>query len=433
MVVDAVESGFGMHMIARSQSLIMAFIVGSFLTCTVSAMFDNRYMVSAMDQRPFLRHYRSIHLAVEPCMILANRAYNSFDDNQQVFDSNGTYDLYYLDESLRLAGLIEQSFLRSDWNHVTQIPFIRDGFFSAQGAMVSGYFDPICNLRLGFATSFFHVCSRAQFLFDAGHGNLTLQGPGDEQDLLSEKAAIHNFMGIEPAVWSTSTLGDTDIYARYAFVREYWNKFRYINCGIRGGIIIPSGQSHEINQPLSVPVGGDKHWGVYGMIDAACVLKEDVQAGLYVRVQKRFGRTAQSRFPRNRELPEYGVLTGPLHNDPGFTIGFQPYMVLEHMRGGFGCFLSYTGTFHTKDHFSDKRCILINTQNSANLGSLCEHSDWSTDYVTIGAFYDTACDCDDECTKKPIFMAFWDIPAGMIGGKNAFKSNGLSIRCEVQF
>ncbi|KKR96787.1 MAG: hypothetical protein UU47_C0007G0005 [candidate division TM6 bacterium GW2011_GWE2_41_16] len=394
---------------------------------SVYGMFDSRYGVPPITERPYFREYRKYHFGVEPFLMIAADSYGICDD-VGLYDIHGRYDLFFLDEALRLAQNTP-SLMRPDWSNVSMMPYCLDGTFSAQGINFVGRAYLFDFLSIGFKVAYLHAQAAVQYLFD-DHSNLHLQGPGDAYDLRELKNRLHNIYCLKPPVWSQNMFSDMDLYARLGFMREYWQKFRKLDVGFQAGVLVPFAKQKIKNQPLSVPLGGNKAFGMYMMLDIDAILKEDVHAGCWFRMQKRISKTYDMRLPIYREPADMGVLEGCLNVSPGVTFGVCPYVAIEHMRGGFGCYAAYTGIFHMTDTFCDRRA---DTSKKINFEHICDASNWSSDFITIGALYDTASECDDESTRKPIFGLFWDIPIGFIGGKHAFKTYGISLRGELQF
>ena len=160
-----------------------------FIQSTYS-MFDSRYGVPPITERPYFRRYRKYHFACEPFLMLAGNSYSSYSDNQGLFDIYGGYDLYQLDEALRLAGKISTTQVRPDWN-ATMIPYCLDGMFASQGINFVGrayLFDCLC---IGFKLAYIHARAAAQYNLDTNRANFRLQGPGDEYDLNMIKNSLH--------------------------------------------------------------------------------------------------------------------------------------------------------------------------------------------------------------------------------------------------
>jgi hypothetical protein len=186
----------------------------------------------------------------------------------------------------------------------------------------------------------------------------------------------------------------------------------------------------NINVPASIPFGGNGFWGMYGDFDGIFELKEDLKAGLILRFQKRITRTLCQRLSVGGEPYIFGVTTGEVEIEPGVTIAFSPYVILENLRSGFGLSLQYNLTWHNQDDWYDKR------PNKAELPVLIkqavELSSWGADYVTLNAFYDFG--------KPKLFRSFdpiaslrWDIPANFFVSSRSVKTTRVSLGVEFAF
>ena len=70
-------------------------------------------------------------------------------------------------------------------------------------------------------------------------------------------------------------IGDIDLISASWRLLGICLKFRSIQVGGRLGVLIPTAKPRNIHYPASIPFGGDRHWGIYGAIDAIFELKED--------------------------------------------------------------------------------------------------------------------------------------------------------------
>lgn len=224
--------------------------------------------------------------------------------------------------------------------------------------------------------------------------------------------------------------GDIDAYLRLHFVRDYWHKCRRVDMGVNLGFLIPTAQKFNFRNPAFVPLGGDKHFGMYGAFDGTFVLKEDFIVGLLVRGSKRFARTDYIRMPVFTEPLNYAVLTGLARVNPGWTAVFSPRFQLTGVREGLGFNIAYFLIWHGRDSVTDQRSSEEIAQTApANTCIIEERSSWGQDYMSISAMYDFGYEKDNG-QSSPILSLTVDIPFKGLIAKQAPKTHGISLRIE---
>jgi hypothetical protein len=235
-------------------------------------------------------------------------------------------------------------------------------------------------------------------------------------------------------------MGDVEAYLRWNDYYTYCFKLRSLEYAIRLGVLIPTGVTRQINQPASVPFGGNGHWGVYGSGDVEFEVKEDWKIGVLLRISKRFSRTADERMPvaripttTNQTIPSdpqiFGVLVGPAEVNPGFTEIFSAYAEWEGIRDGLGARLQYTLINHNPDQWTDKR---VDQTVPSNLEQVSHRSAWASEYLTISAFYDFDKLSAQRC-YRPIVRGAWDIPFTLLVGHRFVHSYKVSLGLEFSF
>ena len=250
--------------------------------------------------------------------------------------------------------------------------------------------------------------------------------------LYALKEQLHKELGITPAVYRKTGMGDSDLYLRLGNRWEYTCKFRRIDVALRTGFLLPTADETPLNNPAAVPLGGEKHWGAYLGFEGEFEFKEDLIGGLQLRASKRFTRTSVRHMPHTEEPSRYGTVVGPLRVDPGWTFVFNPYFSYEGLREGFGLKAQYTLTSHLEDKLADKRTDEERKRITTNLRPVEERSSWGTEYITIGAFYDFGRVW--ECPRLyPRISAYWDIPVSWLVAKRASKTNSVSLMFELDF
>ncbi len=388
-------------------------------------VFDNRFLPLLL--KPHRRHLDAPSwIRVQPFFMFADRAFSQ-GERVNIPDIFGSYNQVAIAQALVALGFPNP--LRSDLRLRERIPWARKGRIDAQGLAFMYEQSLGCYVSVGINTLFGHVTSRHDFLLREGELQLA---QGDRDYLFSAKEKMHEELGVSPALYSHTGLGDIDLYLRLGDTWEYTCKFRRIDVALRIGALIPTASETPLNNPAAVPLGGEKHWGVYIGFEGEFEFKEDMIGGLQLRASKRFKRTSVRRMPFDSEPSNYGAVIGSLEVDPGWTFVFNPYFSLEGLREGFGLTGQYTVTSHLADTFTDRRSDELRARIKTDLSPLRERSSWATEYITLGAFYDFGkmWDCP---TLYPKISAYWDIPVNWLVSKRAAKTNSVSLMVELDF
>ena len=274
---------------------------------------------------------------------------------------------------------------------------------------------------------FAHISSRNEFLFREQELQLP---PGDQAYLFTVKQEMNQLLGLSPALYNHTGMGDTDLYFRVGSCWDYVLKCRSIHAAFKVGVLVPTATATPLTNPAAIPLGGEKHWGMYLGIENEVELKADLFLGWMFRASKRFKKTRCAHMPVLDEPSLYGAVTGPLQVDPGWTFVFNPYVTFEGLREGFGAKAQYTLVSHLRDQFCDLRSPEDRAKVPTKLGPVHERSSWGSEYVTIGAFYDFGKTCG--CVY-PKISAYWDIPVNWLVSKRASKTNSVSLMFELDF
>ena len=395
---------------APNMHRLLKLIIILFLSVNMSfcMTFDNRFIPLYQKQYTKFPDYLS-HLIVQP---FASTADSSFNDIGELAPISAFNDMVKIDKALKLSGKTSGSLFRSDWRGLATVPWELFGLLETQGVAFLYHQSLGHHLAFGVSALFMHVGFHQQFRRElAGmQSSLPLQPEGDENELLALKQKMNNLIGVNPPQYSAFGFGDVDIYLRAGQRFDYLLKMRSIDVGGRIGVLIPSGLIADINNPASIPFGGNGFWGVYGAIDAEFELKRDMKVGALLRLNKRFTKTVQSRFPVLLEPTTYGINVGPLKIDPGFTFIIAPYFRLDGLREGLGLMAGYTFVKHQKDDITDVRC---DKSVNAALGCVYKRSSWIMEHVTVELRYDFG--RFKECRGlSPIVSFAWDIPTNFL-------------------
>lgn len=314
------------------------------------------------------------------------------DDAVGLAEIWGEFDLVRLNEALERCGCVNDSVtLKPEWRG-GKLLWRVDGKLEMQGVMLGWHQFIYRWLSAGINMAFMRINARHDFALEKI--GLILGGSGDVEDIEEHRCKILYALGFHEGHWSGAGFGDTDCYIRLGDQWPYCYKFRSITAGIRAGILIPSGASKDINRPPSIPFGGDGFWGAYGALDLLFELREDLKIGFFGRLSKRFARRTCRRFSLFEESPLFGAARARVDIDPGLTAIASPYVLLEHLRRGFGLGAQYTIVIHQPDSWSevfiaDARFRNIVSQNAIQKNTaLAENTSyWATGHVTLNAFY----------------------------------------------
>ena len=404
--------------------MIKRLICLSFFVSTCQAMvFDNRFLPFLL-KPVYLSDNANFHITIQPFFMQAEKAFSE-TSRVTIPDICGNYDQRVLAQTFPLRGLPDP--LRSDFQLRTSIPWIRNGRLDAQG--LTFMYEQAINtwLSVGFNTLFLHAAMRHEFFFADAVSGLPV---GDKNYLLQSKEQINSELGLCPALFSKTGFGDIDFYMRAHYGWEYILRCRRIDAGYKFGLLIPTAQARDIDNPASIPFGGNRHWGIYGSLDTEWELREDLIIGIMGRASKRFKRSDTMRVPLLSEPAEYGALKAPVTVDPGWTFVFNPYVRLEEIREGLGFQVLYYLVTHLEDSYVDGRTREQKKALPSNICSLEPCSSWGAEYVSIGAFYEFG----DVCRGiYPKLSAYWDMPVDWLVSKRAAKTNSVSIMVEVEF
>jgi hypothetical protein len=254
--------------------------------------------------------------------------------------------------------------------------------------------------------------------------------PGDLAEIEQSRRRAFTEIGLIQNNSAQHGISDIDLFIRGGKKWDYTLKCRRIWSGLSVGAYIPSGVNTVLCNAASIPYGGNGFAGMYVKGDALFELKEDIKVGFLLQISKRFARTRTVRMPMVASEPYiFGPIIGKAHINPGPTLAFSPYFILENMRGGLGVGVHYTLTSHWKDSWCDRR---VDPQFPVDLSQVIRTSKWGSDYFTVNIFYDFG----KQKTKHPIdpILFFrWDVPAMLFVSHNVAKTNKISLGVELAY
>lgn len=400
---------------------------------TAEAMVDNRYFIPLLGRHPTLSADGvSSYVNFEPFVLGADRSYNKFRQEQPLFEygEEERYLLRKLDDALVALGTIPSSLLRSDWRTaLLSGPYLMEGNMNARG-VAFGLSSPVHRcVELGFRGFLMGVSTQMRLLRETAVFDGVIAGPGDEFELIQLQNQIHHALGINSLAWNRAGFGDTEFYARLFAYREYEYRCRSVEGGVAFGIVAPTGVTRDVNNPASIPFGGNGHWGVFIEGNADAVVRHELRAGIWARFQQRFKKTQLQRVPLMREALGFGAIVGPFTVKPGLTFMLAPHISFEHMRDGLGIHLGYTMVTHLRDEWVDCR---TNTSSGFNADTVSKESAWGSEQLWCSLFYDFRQRVSMH-ESAPILGLNVSFPLNWTVAARSFQTLGVSISVESYF
>ncbi len=405
----------------RMHTYNVLFAIAILTSASCAAMvFDNRFF--PLIQYPYITvEGRPSHLAAA---LFATTASKSFGENETEIGTPelfGKYDQRELANSIVKTG--KPNPLPSQFQLI-ELPWNMEGKIQAQGVQFS--YRQALNDWLAVGLYGMAMRSDSSLEFFCNFGTTTSE---QKQELARIRSDMNSSIGVVCPHAHQAGLGDLDLYLRAWYDWDYTFKFRNIIAGLRFGTLIPTGVRRSLASPLSVPFGGNGHWGLYVSGDAEFELKEDMKAGLLFRISKRLAKTMCHRMPVCKEPEIFGAVVGAARVNPGPTFIVAPYLSFENLREGFGVRLQYTFTEHRKDCWKDERS---DKSVPVNLESIMNRSSWISSYVTLNAFYDFG-KVKVEHGFDPILIFSWDVPVTFFDAHGIVKTNKISLGLEYNF
>jgi hypothetical protein len=394
-------------------------------------VFDNRFL--PLIQHPYMTNYDKLsHFAIYGFAATGDKAFGRSDSDLGIPEQFGQYNLIDFFHGLDVRGIpnpLPPDFVaKLSADDKAKILWNVDGRIQAQGFTFSYQQQITSWLAAGFFWGFMRVSSGQLFRLDSG-SLISQLDAGEFNELMRGRRLVQQALGLCGDFWTAAGMGDLDFYLRFGGQRDYVYKLRNLLAGVRIGCLAPTGVTRSVNNPSSIPFGGNGHWGVYTSIDAEAELKEDWKIGFLFRVSKRFARTSLQRLPIGNEPVIFGSEVGCAQVLPGVTFNFLPYATFENVRGGFGGRLAFTMTAHMQDIWKDRRC---DRSIPVNLCAITNYTDWASSYVTLTAFYDFGKVKIDR-GFAPILVFNWDLPASFLLRYNSSKTQMISMGLEYNF
>lgn len=389
-----------------------------------SEIYDNRFIPLFAPQQFFVESLPS-SFEFDFIAVTASEAFARDEKTVGIPELFGTFDLNTLATSL--LEITGESPLRSDLLG-RELPFFTNGRIQGEGFMMRYYQSMGEHFAFGAILWFLKTNSRQTFELDLQKArNLK---PGDLAEIEQSRRRAFEEIGLVQNNSAQHGIGDIDLFFRGGNMWEYTLKCRRIWAGLSVGGYIPTGVKTVLCNAASIPYGGNGFGGMYVKGDALFELKEDIKVGFLLQISKRFARTTIARMPMVASEPYiFGPIIGPAHINPGPTLAFSPYFILENLRSGLGVGIHYTLTSHWKDSWCDRR---EDPKFPVDLEQVMRTSKWGSDYFTVDVFYDFG----KTQTKRPIdpILFFrWDVPAMLFVSHNVPKTNKVSLGVEIAY
>jgi len=412
----------------KKKNNILALALLSISSVSFAMVWDNRYIPLIPHQRLLIKGLPSV-FAVDAFFVTASRAFSTQEEGSGIPEIFGNFDQGTLSDALDIAGIFNS--LRSDWRGF-KIPWGTDSKLQGQGAQFFYHQAITRYLSLGFSWFFMRVNSSLDFKLknDSSTDSRLIFGQSDVQELDNELRAMLNTIDIVHSHSDQAGFGDVDAYVRLGNIWKYTLKCRRIEAGARLGALIASGVKRVIDEPASIPFGGNGYWGMYGELDSLFEVKEDMKLGFKLRLSKRFSRTQCERMPVAGEPLLFGATTGFLDVNPGVTANIAPYFVLENLREGLGVSVQYTLTAHQKDDLEDAR--IDKKAIPVRLGRPEDDSSWISSYFTINVLYDFG-RAKVKREFDPVVSLCWDVPTMVFGPKRSLQTHKVALGVSFYF
>lgn len=407
-----------------TKSLFLLILSGVFVSQVAQAMvFDNRFI--PLIQRPILRVDDSqSEFASKFFVTTANKSLSMTQQDEELSDIFGKFDQVELAKGIQANG--KPNPLPSEFQgHFAKIPWLVDGKRQSQGVAFAWHQQLYKYISTGFSWLFMRVESRHTFKFNSAATEPRIIRSGDAVLLDDNRRDMFKEINIREGNTAQLGFGDIDWYMRFGNTWDYTLRFRRIDAGFRVGALFPTGLTRELDRPASIPFGGNGHWGMYVAADGLFELREDWKAGFQLRLNKRFSKTRYHRMPAAKEPSIWGAVVAPACVNPGATLIFAPYFMLDNLRQGLTLGLNLTLTWHQKD------CWRTNCE-TAQLQEVERRSEWRSEYFTINVLYDFG-KVSMKRELNPILTFRWDVPSTLFIAQGVNRTQRVTLGLDFVF
>lgn len=415
---------------SRMTTLILS--IGLLLVCkimqaNIPGIYDNRYI--PLFERPYIVNpNRWDCISVDVFFATANQSLGLTDTEIGLPQLYGDYNQAAIGRAFVASG--QANPLPSRFQNA-KIIWQQEGKLLAQGVEFAAQKRLCDTLFIGIYTYFMRVDTVSAFFLNVNESEgINSSDPGDRAILERTRRMMNIAAGLTSGDHAKQFgFGDIDLYVMSQHYWQYCLKFRSIRAQASVGALIPSGIKRDINEPTSIPFGGDGFWGVYGAAEAEFEIKEDWKFGGLLRASKRFTATMCERIPLCDVPFPYSPLVADITINPGPTFVGMAWVSFESIHKGLGARLLFTVRRHWADHWEVPAC-------TAAIASACDRikklTDWGSDYITLNAFYDFG-KAKAQANGEPIVFFAWDVPVNMLVTRNTFKTNKIILGVEFNF
>lgn len=406
-----------------SQFIRVLLYIGVFvqMSSLTAMVYDNRYL--PLYGRTYSRTIdRPSFFMADLFIDVANNAALDGDESIGIPEILGKYDQNKLANAFVALGLPNPLIGTPFAQYIGRdIDWKMHGKIQSEGAAFAYRQRITDNVSIGASWFFMHLFSKIRFEFNQPALGLT---DSEKVQLDALRRSMQQQLGFEAPQWNKSGMSDIDMYLRFGNTWNYTRKIRRVDAGIFIGAIFPSGVVRDVNNPASIPFGGNGRWGIYTALELEFEVREDWKVGLYGRMNKRLARTTTERLPLAGEQPLFGALLAPARTDPGETFVISPYIRVEDIRDGLGFEAQYTIVGHLEDLIEDARFGIRTPE--PRLRTYNEHTGWSSEYLTVSVFYDFS-RVRVEHSYAPIVSFNWDIPIQFFATSRVSKTNRVAL------
>lgn len=407
-------------------------------------VFDNRFL--PLMQRPALpRVCQPTRIFADGVFITADQAFDPLQEQVPLPEIFGQFDLGLLGNALDRAGQPNPIRIQRPAWAGKDIPFMLNGKLQAQGLSAAYQQEITSWLSVGVWGLILRSRSRWDYglITGAVAGRtptaIPLDAAGNALEIDQLRRETFETMGLSCSLADQFGPGDTELYLRFVRDWDYAYKFRHIQLAFYLGALVATGVRRDIDNPASIPFGGNGHngWFIAGL--GYFEVREDFWLRLYVRVNDRVAKEQEERLPAGREPQPFGVVKAPVCIDPGATFIFSPYLLFEALRDGLGFGIGYYLINHQRDTWTDLRPqqeqeavpVFIKPNPERPGQSVEERSKWGRDYISLLAFYDF--DVNNPEPVGPVLSLTWDVPTGWFVANRSFVAHRIIVGLQVNF
>jgi|GEM_PF-524752 len=418
----------------------------------------NRYYAFLERPETFMTHKKSV-LSISPYLTISSTAFKRGGGNAGIPELWGFYDLHDVINSVKNVqdssfDPIASSGAPNEFANKS-MQFKVESKIKTQGVTLS--YDHNLNWKgwsIGAWLPFVHMTTTSKYSFKANNFdyNYTLMNNPSTSENISEQVDLirrttHDKLGFTNG-WENGGIGDLDLHLRWNSYLDHKMRMKGINLCVQGGAIVPTGFKQDYNNPTSLPIMGNGHWGAYLDTIAEFELKQDWILGFMFSDIQMFQKTETRRIPYYKEPAIFSALVGKVKIEPGNTFKFSPYFTLCNLSDGLNFQARYTYLRHTKDTWKDARNDptiksyltqttatvidgkhLLQKDIDENIRVKKDWTKWRGHYMTFQVAYDTKEGLQNIRTE-PCFYASWDMP---INGNGWCKTHQVTLGVDLHF